>query len=97
MQWVQILRTSRWARMPSTELETRNGSTPMSSNRVVAPAESLVCRVLNTKWPVSEALMATSAVSRSRISPTRITSGSCRRKARRAREKLSPIFSLVCT
>ena len=38
----------------------------------------VVCRVENTKWPVSAAVMAASIVSRSRISPTRITSGSWR-------------------
>ena len=36
----------------------------------------LVCRVDSTRWPVSEACTATSAVSRSRISPTITTSGS---------------------
>ncbi len=95
MQNEQICRTRRWARIPSTELETRKGSTPMSSRRVLAPEASLVCNVLNTRWPVSEALIATSAVSRSRISPTRITSGSCRKNERNARAKLSPIFSIT--
>ena len=37
---------------------------------------SLVCRVLNTRWPVRDAWMALSAVSRSRISPMSTTSGS---------------------
>jgi hypothetical protein len=31
-----------------TELEIRNGSMPMSSSRVIAPAASFVCSVLNT-------------------------------------------------
>jgi hypothetical protein len=35
-----------------------------------------VCRVENTMWPVCAALMAISAVSRSRISPTMMMSGS---------------------
>ena len=43
-----------------------------------APGASLVCSVENTRWPVSAAWMAISAVSWSRISPTMITSGSCR-------------------
>src|ERR1700676_3677880 len=38
----------------------------------------LVCSVAKTMWPVSAASMAAWIVSRSRISPTRITSGSIR-------------------
>ena len=53
----------------------------------VWPAE-LVCRVPKTRWPVSAAVIASWIVSRSRSSPTRITSGSSRRAARRAFEKL---------
>ena len=60
---------------------------PMSTRRVMAPAASLVCTVENTRWPVSDAVIAISAVSRSRISPTMMTSGSWRRKrAQPARE-----------
>ena len=44
---------------------------------------------------MSEAWIAFSAVSRSRISPTRITSGSCRRIARRLAANVSPTFG--CT
>ena len=40
---------------------------------------SFVCSVENTRWPVSAAWTAFSAVSRSRISPTMMMSGSCRR------------------
>ena len=47
---------------------------------------SVVCSVPNTMWPVSAAVMAASIVSRSRISPTRITSGSCRNARRIASE-----------
>src|SRR6478672_10760223 len=43
-----------------------------------------VCSVANTRWPVSAAVIAVEIVSRSRISPRRITSGSWRRAARRA-------------
>ena len=50
-----------------------------------------VCRVPNTRWPVMDASMARAMVSRSRISPTRMMSGSSRRAPRRAAEKL-----LVC-
>ena len=70
---------------PSTVAVIRNGSTPMSRRRVIVLGASLVCSVLNTMWPVSDACTAISAVSRSRISPTRILSGSCRRMDRRAR------------
>ena len=39
-----------------------------------------VCSVPSTRWPVSAAVSAVAIVSRSRISPTRITSGSWRRR-----------------
>ena len=42
-------------------------------------ARDCVCRVAKTRWPVSAAVSAMWIVSRSRISPTRITSGSWRR------------------
>src|SRR5438477_416785 len=54
----------------------------MSMRRVMPPAASLVWTVENTRWPVSDAVIATSAVSRSRISPTMMTSGSWRRNER---------------
>ena len=44
----------------------------------------LVCSVAKTRWPVSAAVIASEIVSRSRISPTRIMSGSSRNAARRA-------------
>ena len=75
----QILRTSRWARIASSVAVSRNGGTPMSRSRVTVLGASLVCSVLKTMCPVSDACTAISAVSRSRISPTRILSGSCRR------------------
>src|ERR1022692_3263966 len=45
-------------------------------------AASLVCNVENTKWPVSAAVSTVAMVSGSRISPTRMTSGVCRRMLR---------------
>ena len=45
----------------------------------------MVCSVENTRCPVSAAVSAISIVSRSRISPTRITFGAWRSAARRAR------------
>ena len=74
-----------------------NGSTPMSISRVTAPGASLVCSVVNTRCPVSEAWMAICAVSTSRVSPTMMRSGSCRRKARSVRAKVSPMASFIGT
>ncbi len=51
-------------------------------------AASVVWSVERTRWPVSDASSAISIVSASRISPTRITFGACRRAERSAREKL---------
>ncbi len=63
------------------------GNTSMMRSIVLAAL--VVCRVPNTRWPVSAAVMARRMVSRSRISPTRMTSGSSRRAERSALEKLS--------
>src|ERR1044071_728726 len=73
---------------PISELATMNGSRPRSISRVTALAASFVCTVLSTRWPVTEARNAIWAVSRSRISPIMITSGSWRRIARSAFERL---------
>ncbi len=67
----------------------------MSSSRVITWQASLVWMVLSTLCPVSAARQATSTVARSRISPTRMTSGSCRSSERRPAAKLRPISS--CT
>ncbi|MOA44842.1 hypothetical protein D3C78_1671750 [compost metagenome] len=56
---------------------------------------SLVCRVDSTRWPVSADWMQMRAVSRSRISPTMITSGSWRRMERRALAKVRPMLGLT--
>ena len=90
-----MVRTRRCASTPSREAATRKGSHPMSTSRVMAPAESFVCRVERTRWPVRDAWMAICAVAMSRISPTRIRSGSCRRKARRTIGKSRPMASLI--
>ena len=50
--------------------------------RLTVPWAPVVCRVPKTMWPVSAAVIAASIVSKSRISPTRITSGSCRNARR---------------
>src|SRR6478609_9550897 len=46
--------------------------------RLMVCVASVVCSVEKTRWPVSAALSAVSSVSLSRISPIRMTSGSCR-------------------
>ena len=46
--------------------------------RLTVSVASSVWRVDMTRWPVSAAVSAVSMVSRSRISPTRMTSGSWR-------------------
>ena len=43
--------------------------------RVIVSTASSVCSAENTRWPVSDATSAVSMVSRSRSSPTRMTSG----------------------
>ena len=55
----------------------------MPRMRLMVWPASMVCSVLSTRWPVSAALRAISTVSRSRISPTRMTLGAWRRAARR--------------
>ena len=70
---------------------------PMFIKRLIVEGASLVCSVESTRWPVSAAFTAISAVSKSRISPTRMMLGSCRRKARRAEAKFNPIWSFIWT
>ena len=55
--------------------------------RLIVSDASTVCSVESTRWPVSAALSAVWTVSSSRISPTRITSGSWRSTRRSARLK----------
>ena len=62
------------------------GKTSMMRSIVVGAL--CVCSVPKTRWPVSAAVSAVEIVSRSRISPTRITSGSWRSAARSASAKL---------
>ena len=81
-----------------TVAATWNGSSPMSINRVTTPAAEFVWIELNTRWPVSAALIATSAESKSRISPIMITSGSLRRMFRSTVSKrtLSAVSTSIC-
>ena len=55
--------------------------------RLIVSVASTVCSVESTRWPVSAADSAVWTVSSSRISPTRMTSGSWRRTRRSARLK----------
>ncbi len=80
----------------SRELATIHGSTPRSTRRITVSTASEVCSVVSTRWPVRLACKAICAVSGSRISPTRMTSGSCRRMARRPEAKVKPWRTLVC-
>ena len=91
----QSVRTSRWATTQSIADATRNGSTPISIRRVIDVAASFVWSVESTRWPVSAASTAICAVSRSRISPTMITSGSARTIARRPVSNSRPAFALT--
>ncbi len=64
--------------------------------RVTAAGASLVCSVDSTRWPVNAAWIVTSAVSRSRISPTMMMSGSCRISARTPSAKSRSIAFCTC-
>src|SRR5581483_593013 len=69
-QWAQSFRARRCASTPLTAAPVRNGSTPISLRRVIAPGASFVCSVDSTRWPVRAASIEIFAVSPSRISPT---------------------------
>ena len=90
-------RTKRWAMMALIEAESRKSGMPRSSRRVIAAMLSLVCKVESTRCPVWEAFSAISAVSLSRISPTIMTLGSCRRMERRQLAKVRPALVFTCT
>ncbi len=97
LQSLQIRRASRCASTSSSEVDSRNGCSPMSTSRAIVLGQSLVCSVENTRCPVSAARTEICAVSRSRVSPTRITSGSCRRNDRSTAANVRPTPSLIWT
>ena len=80
-----VLRSSTCESTPSSVVDSCmrtcccwcGGNTSMTRSTVSGPP--VVCRVASTRWPVSAAVIAAEMVSRSRISPTRMTSGSWRR------------------
>src|SRR5438874_8304561 len=71
-------RTRRCAQIKFTEVATRKGSMPIFIKRLMVEGASLVCNVESTKWPVRAAFTPISAVSKSRISPTRMILGKSR-------------------
>ena len=81
---------------PSTVELIRYGGTPRSSKRVIAVGASLVCSDDSTRCPVSAACTAMSAVSRSRISPTMMMSGSWRSSVRTPLAKSTPMIGCTC-
>ena len=82
----QRLRDHRLDRLGRTSMRICSccaaGKTSMMRSTVFGALE--VCSVPNTRWPVSAAVSASEMVSRSRISPTRMTSGSSRSAPRSA-------------
>jgi hypothetical protein len=93
----QSLRPRRWAVMRITLEAMLKGAIPMFMRRVRVVGASFVCSVESTMWPVCAALMAISPVSRSRISPTMMMSGSWRRNDLSAALKVSPALSFTFT
>src|SRR5882762_10175487 len=91
LQLLHNRRTSLCATTARTEDATRNGCTPRSIKRATDEGASLVCSVLNTRWPVRLALVAMLAVSRSRISPIIMMFGAWRRMERNAAGNVMPI------
>ncbi len=93
------MRTNRCANTASTVAVSKNGGTPMSRIRVTVEGASLVCKVLNTMCPVNDACTAISAVSKSRISPTKMMSGSWRRIDRKHWANVLPMDGSmgICT
>ena len=93
----QSRRMSRCAMTPLSAPESAPRSTPMSARRPIAEGASMVWSVESTRCPVSPAFTAIPAVSPSRISPMRMTSGSWRTMDRNAEAKPRPAFSFTCT
>jgi hypothetical protein len=89
-------RRSRCAIAPRSVCAMVLYCSPMSARRATALTASLACTVVSTRWPVMAACAAVTAVSLSRISPTRMTSGSWRSIARSALAKVMPCFVCTC-
>ena len=65
--------------------------------RVMALGASFVCSVLKTRCPVKEAWIPIDAVSKSRISPTKMMLGAWRSMERIMRAKSRPMLCLTST
>ena len=76
---------------------TRSGTArcPCRGSGAARDVASVACSDDSTKWPVSAACTAMRAVSTSRISPTRIASGSWRRIDRSPLANVTPACSLI--
>ncbi len=77
LQWGQSFLNNLWAIQPLKAELIKVGLIPKSMIRGMTPAELLAWTVEKTKCPVKAEWIAISAVSSSRISPTRRMSGSC--------------------
>ena len=69
-------RTNRCASTTNNDDATSERSIPISSSRSTVPRASSAWIELNTRYPVNDDRSAICVEGRSRISPTRITSGS---------------------
>ena len=88
-------RSNRCASTDTTVEEIRNASMFMFSSRSRPPIASSVWNVVSTLWPVRAAWIAVSAEKRSRISPSTITSGSCRTMWRSVSSNVRLILALI--
>src|SRR3989338_8414511 len=93
---MQFFLTNRWAMITLRVEEIRNAGIPKYKNLGMAEIASLVCRVESMRCPVRAELMAMSAVSLSRISPTMIMSGFCLIKERKPFAKVIFALGLTC-
>ena len=96
--WRQFIHRRLTSRCPITAFTVeaiKNGSIPISSRRGKHVAALFVCRVENTKCPVSAAWTPRFAVSPSRISPTIMIFGSWRSSALSPEAKVIPALALV--
>ena len=94
---VHSTRARRCAITQRTELAIRNGSMPISTRREMELGASFVCNVDRRRCPVNAASMLICAVSRSRISPTMMMSGSARIIDRSPVANVSPERRLTAT
>ncbi|MNL38366.1 hypothetical protein D3C87_1605710 [compost metagenome] len=88
-------RTNRCDTTPLSDSRKVAGSTSMYRKRSITLNASLACTDDSTRWPVNADCTAMAAVSASRISPTRMVSGSWRKMDRRPRAKVRPFFSFT--